>query len=285
MAGFGMILGGGMKAVGNNRLEMAKEKRAAALDELKFQRQMEGTRQLNKESRDFQAEQNQLTRQSSSDDLQTRADLDTAARKDTQTFTAGENDKKRVSSMEELDKRLKLDDDQAIRSQIMKTAQDLMLKQGDSEEVAAQKAYGIYSEIKKQQDMPRPTTREEMDALGPGVDFISPDGSPGRTPGIPEKVDTTIRPDKSGNYTEFAGDAPVIPAERRGLMPASSDLGERTANSPGGKAIGAVRDWFSEPARGPDEPWQPSIEFGPVKIGGNVDAYNRMLREKEQAGK
>jgi hypothetical protein len=199
MAGFGFLLGGALKGYGDSKLEQAKAKREAALEERRWERQMAAAGEERKwretegeKDRAFRKSENEITRQEQR-----------------------ERDKRDDRDRKEA----------ALLRQRDKAEMDYITKAGMSPEEAAAKADADYRDRLLALDLPKPKSKEERDALEDGQQYVAPDGQiltkgAGR---LPDAVDTTGEspsPPKQGEpgYKDFVNDAPVSPVERGGRL-------------------------------------------------------------------
>jgi hypothetical protein len=163
MAGFGFLLGGALKGYGDSKLEQAKAKREAALEERRWERQMAAAGEERKwretegeKDRAFRREEGELTR--------------SAAEKRSQ-----EEDARRAEDKE--------------RNAILDAVEKYQ-DEGMSREEAVQRAYADRAAIDKRKSLSTYTTPDEARKAGlkEGDEFLDGNGNVRRY--IPPKVDT-----------------------------------------------------------------------------------------------
>ena len=173
MAGFGFILGGMAKGYGDSKLEQAKAKREAALEDLKWQRQM----QMRGDDRAFTAGESEKSR----------------------SFTESQNELTRAQQ----DKRDTRDDEARADAAALKRrddlAKDFQLNEGLSYEDAMKRANETVAQDRSRSRLPSFSDPSEVDAalqsgkIKDGDKFVMPDGSIG-TARLPDAVKTTQAP-------------------------------------------------------------------------------------------
>jgi hypothetical protein len=200
MAGMGFILGGAMKGYGDGKLEQAKAKREAALEELRWQRQMQAAG----DDRAFRSEENEK-------DRKFRKEEGAQSRSDQETRDLREDTRRR-------------DSDKAER--YTKARQEFINSGMDPEE-ASREALRSVNEYERNSKLPTFSDPSEVDAavaagkIKPGESFVLPDGSLGRVPDptsvIPE-LDSTSTSSMTPEQTkaaEMAGNRDSAPPPER----------------------------------------------------------------------
>lgn len=140
MAGLGFLLGGAVKGYGDSRLEQAKAKREAALEQLRWDRQMQ-------------------------------------AAGEQRAFTKGENDLDRAerrSDREEDQTRRDRNDQRSRYDAYVRSIMDNDPTKSISD--ARAEADKFFAEEKKFENLPTPKTREEALELGPGAAWKTQNG-------------------------------------------------------------------------------------------------------------